>query len=134
ENYVKRYPKHESYYEGAFRWGEILQGERKFAEAADAYALVKGPPVFETRGAAAEVQCLADLLTNAPKDATKPWADGYRARAERAFDRFQKAAATPKAGVTQELRARATLSKAMAESGGPGAPLAQSLDTLRDFE
>jgi TolA-binding protein len=134
ENYVKRYPKHESYYEGAFRWGEILQGDRKFAEAADAYAQVKGPPVFETRAAAAEVQCLADLLTNPPKDASKPWADAYRARAERAYDRFQKAATNPKAGVTQELRARATLSKAMAESGGPGAPLAQSLETLRDFE
>jgi tetratricopeptide (TPR) repeat protein len=134
ENYVKRYPKHENFYEGAFRWGEILQGQRRFQEAADAYAQVKGPAAFEVRAAASEIQCFADLLTNPPKDADKAWADGLRARAARAFDRFEKVAANPKSGSTAELRARATLAKAMTEAAGPAPRLAQSLDTLRDFE
>src|SRR5262249_4453031 len=88
ENYVNNYPRHGSAYEGQFRWGEILQGERKFAEATDAFARVKGPPAFEVRAAANELQCLADVLTNAPKDAQKPWADGVRTRAAKAYDRF----------------------------------------------
>jgi len=134
ENFVRKYPKHESFYEGAFRWGEILQGERKFPEAADVFAQVKGPPAFEVRAAAAELQCLADTLTNAPKDAAKAWADPLRARAARAHDRFQRVAANAKSGATPELRARVTLSKAMSESAGPSPPLAQSLETLKDFE
>ncbi len=134
ENYVNNYPRHESAYEGQFRWGEILQGERKFAEAADAFARVKGPPAFEVRAAANELQCLADVLTNAPKDAQKAWADGVRARAAKAFDHFQRVAADAKSGATPELRARATLAKAMSETSGPSPRLADSLETLRDFE
>jgi tetratricopeptide (TPR) repeat protein len=124
ENFVRKYPKHESFYEGAFRWGEILQGERKFPQAADVFAQVKGPPAFEVRAAAAELQCLADTLTNAPKDADKAWA----------HERFQRVAANNKSGTTAELRARVTLSKAMSESTGPSPQLAQSLETLKDFE
>jgi TolA-binding protein len=134
ENYVKNYPRHENSYEGAFRWGEILQGERKFSEAADAFARVKGPPAFEVRAAANELQCLADVLTNAPKEAEKAWADGMRARAAKAYDHFQRVAADAKSGATQELRARATLAKAMSETSGPSPRLADSLETLRDFE
>ena len=89
---MKNYPRHENSYEGAFRWGEILQGERKFSEAADAFARVKGPPAFEVRAAANELQCLADVLTNAPKEAEKAWADGVRARAARTYDHFQRVA------------------------------------------
>ena len=111
-----------------------MQGERKFPEAADVFAQVKGPPAFEVRAAAAELQCLADTLTNAPKDADKAWADPLRARAARAHDRFQRVAANAKSGATPELRARVTLSKAMSESAGPSPPLAQSLETLKDFE
>jgi tetratricopeptide (TPR) repeat protein len=134
ENYVKNYPRHESAYEGAFRWGEILQGERKFAEAADAFARVKGPPAFEVRAAANELQCLADVLTNAPKEAEKAWADGVRARAARTYDHFQRVATESRSGATPELRARATLAKAMSETSGPSPRLADSLETLRDFE
>jgi tetratricopeptide (TPR) repeat protein len=134
ENYVKNYPRHANAYEGEFRLGEILQGERKFPEAADAFARVKGPPAFEVRAAANELQCLADMLTNAPKDAQKSWSDPIRARAARAYDRFQRAAAESRSGATAELRARATLAKAMSESAGPSPRLADSLETLRDFE
>ncbi|HSD09434.1 MAG TPA: tetratricopeptide repeat protein [Candidatus Binatia bacterium] len=134
ENYVKTYPRHANAYEGLFRWGEILQGERKFPEAADAFARVKGPPAFEVRAAANELQCLADVLTNAPKDAEKAWADGVRARAARAYERFQRVAADGRSGATAELRARATLAKAMGETAGPSPRLADSLETLRDFE
>jgi TolA-binding protein len=134
ENYVKRYPKHENFYEGAFRWGEILQAERRYQEAADIYEQVKGPPAFEVRAAVGELQSLADQLSNPPKDADKAWAEGLRARATKAFDRFEKVAANSQSGATAELRARATLSKAMTEAAGPAPRLAQSLDTLRDFE
>lgn len=134
ENYVKNYPKHENFYEGAFRWGEVLQSERKFLEAADAYAQVKGPPAFAVRAAASELQSLADTLSNPPKDSQKTWADPLRARAARAYERFQRVAADGKSGATQELRARATLAKAMSESTGPSPRLADSLETLRDFE
>jgi tetratricopeptide (TPR) repeat protein len=134
QNYVQKYPKHENYYEGLFRWAEVLQGDRRFPEAADAYAKVKGPPAFEARAAALEIQCLADTLTNAPKDATKEWAEGIRNRASQAYARFSSLAQNPKAGVTAEDRARATLAKAMTESAGPSPRLAQSLDTLKDFE
>ena len=109
ENYVKRYPKHENFYEGAFRWGEILQAERRYQEAADIYAQVKGPPAFEVRAAAGVLQSLADPLSNPPKDADKAWAEGLRARAAKAFDRFEKVAANSQSGATAELRARATL-------------------------
>lgn len=134
ENYVKNYPKHENLYEGAFRLGEILQGERKFEEAADAYEKVKGPPAFEARAAAAAVQSLADTLSNAAKDADKAWAEGQRNRAAKDYDWFNRVAANARAGTTAELRARSTLAKAMSESAGPSPRLAQSLDTLRDFE
>jgi tetratricopeptide (TPR) repeat protein len=134
QNYVQKYPKHENYYEGLFRWAEVLQGDRRFQEAADAYAKVKGPPAFEARAAASEIQCLADTLTNAPKDATKEWAEGIRNRASQAYTRFLSLAQNPKAGVAAEDRARATLAKAMTESAGPAPRLAQSLDTLKDFE
>jgi tetratricopeptide (TPR) repeat protein len=134
ENYVKHYPKHENFYEGAFRWAEILQGQGHLQEAADMYAQVKGPPAFEVRASAAELQCLADLLLNPPKDADKAWADGLRARAEKAFDRFEKTAANSQSGATAELRARATLARAMTQAAGPSPRLQQALDTLRDFE
>jgi tetratricopeptide (TPR) repeat protein len=135
ENYVKNYPKHENFYEGAFRWGEILQGERRFLEAADAYEKVKGPPAFEVRAAAAEVQCLADVLANPPKnDVDKAWAEPLRDRAAKAYDRFERVAANGRSGATAELRARATLAKAMSESAGPSPRFAQSLATLKDFE
>ncbi|MBI2963947.1 MAG: tetratricopeptide repeat protein [Deltaproteobacteria bacterium] len=134
ENYVKNYSKHENLYEGAFRLGEILQSERRFQEAADAYEKVKGPAAFEVRAAAAAVQSLADTLSNAPKDADRAWAEGQRNRAARNYDWFSRAAGSERAGATAELRARATLAKAMSESAGPSPRLAQSLDTLRDFE
>jgi tetratricopeptide (TPR) repeat protein len=135
ENYVKNYAKHENIYEGAFRLGEILQGERRFVEAADAYEKVKGPPVFEVRAAAAEVQSLADALSNPPRnDVDKAWAEPLRERAAKAYDWFERAAANQRSGATTELRARATLAKAMSESAGPSPRLAQSLVTLKDFE
>ncbi len=134
ENYVKSYPKHENHYEGAFRLGEIYQQQRRFQEAADLYAQVNGPPAFEVRARAAEVQCLADVLTNAPKDAKPEWAAPIRARAGKVFEAFDKAAANPKAGADAELRARATLARAMTQTSGPGPQLADSLVTLQDFE
>ncbi|MGH7896843.1 MAG: tetratricopeptide repeat protein [Candidatus Binatia bacterium] len=134
ENYVKSYPKHENFYEGAFRYGEILQGERRFQEAADAFAQVKGPAAFEARAAAQELQCLADVLSNPPKEADSAWAEPLRARAAKAYARFEKVSTSDKSGTTGELRARAVLAKAMTESGGPSPRYADSLATLKDFE
>ncbi|MFN2426126.1 MAG: tetratricopeptide repeat protein, partial [Candidatus Binatia bacterium] len=59
ENFTRNYPDHESRYEGLFRYAELLQQDRRYLEAADAYAQVEGPPAFRVRSAGAEVQCLA---------------------------------------------------------------------------
>lgn len=59
------HPDHKSAFEGAFRLGELLQRQRKFAEALDAYARVKGDPAFELRADFATLQCNFELLQEA---------------------------------------------------------------------
>ncbi len=133
ENFVTRYPKHENFYEGAFRWAEVLQGQRRFLEAADNFAKVKGTPAFEIRSASSELQCLSDAINSPPEGMGKEWADPLRNRAEEVYKRFERLTAAERSA-TPELRARATLSRAMAQSGGPAPRLANSLTTLADFE
>lgn len=134
EHFVTRFPDHDSAYEGRFRYGELLQADRRYREAADAYEKVKGPPLFEIRAASAEIQCLADTLSMPPQGADAAWAGDLRGRVRAAHDRFETLAkANPKL-VSNELRARTTLSVAMAQSAGITPDLRGSLDTLRDFE
>ena len=135
ETYVKGFPKHENAYEGAFRFAEILQGERQFSEAAEAYSRVTGPASFEIRAATGEIQCLADLLLNPPQDADKTWAKRLRERALKTYRRFEQMTARESGGrAIVDLRARTLLAKAMVESGGPEPRLVDALNTLRDFE
>ncbi len=126
ENYVKRYPKHENFYEGAFRWGEILQAERRYQEAADIYAQVKGPPAFEVRAAAGVLQSLADSLSNPPKDADKAWAEGLRVTRPRRHSIDSKRwRQTPSRARPPSCVREPTLAKAMTEAAGPAPRLAQ---------
>ncbi len=53
---------HKSAFEGAFRLGELLQRQRKFSEAVDAYAKVKGDTAFALRADFATLQCRFELL------------------------------------------------------------------------
>ncbi len=133
EAYVRGYPKHESFYEGAFRLGELQQGRGQFLQAADSYALVKGPAAFEIRAAAGEVECLADVLLNAEQGASAEWAATLRARAVAAFDRFDRLARS-ETGALDDLRGRTTLAKALAETAGPAPRFTDSLATLDQFE
>ncbi len=130
ENFTKNYPDHESRYEGLFRYGELLQGERRYMEAADAYAKVEGPPAFRLRSASAELQCIADTLaTDENLDAAR--AKELRARAEGAWDRFDKLAGTT---ALADLRARTTVARAIAAGSGPEPDAKQALSLLDDFE
>jgi hypothetical protein len=130
ENFTKSFPDHESRYEGLFRLGELLQGERRYMEAADAYANVEGPPAFRLRAASAELQCIADILaTDDQLDA--PRAKELRARAEDAWQRFDKLAGTT---ASDDLRARTTVARAIAAGSGPEPDASQALSLLEDFE
>jgi tetratricopeptide (TPR) repeat protein len=135
EAFTQGYPKHENIHEGLFRLGEMRQAERRFQEAADAYAGVKGTPAFQARAASAEMQCLADLLLNAPEGSTKEWADGLRARAGRAYTRFEQAIGKDAKGkAILELRGRTVLAKGMVEAAGPAPKIQETMKTLEAFE
>jgi TolA-binding protein len=60
--YLARYPDHRSAFEAQFRLGELLQAQRKFADAIQAYAKVHGDPGFELRAQFATLQCDFELL------------------------------------------------------------------------
>lgn len=133
ENFTKNYPDHESRYEGLFRLGELLQDEHRYAEAADAFAQVEGPPAFRLRAAAAEEQCLADVLsTTDDLDAAK--ARELRARAEAAWLRFDKLAAASTSPASDDLKARTTMAHAMAVGSGAGSDPKLALSILDGFE
>jgi TolA-binding protein len=133
EAYVAGYPDHETFYEGAFRLGELEQSRRRFLEAANAYARVKGPAIFEIRAAAGEVESLADALLNAEPGASDEWATALRTRAVQAFARFE-ALVRGKGSELDDLRGRTTLAKALAETAGPAPRFNDGLVTLDQFE
>jgi TolA-binding protein len=130
ENFTKNYPDHESRYEGLFRYGELLQSEGRYMEAADAYAKVEGPPAFRMRAASAELQCIADTLATT-EDLDVARTKELRARAEGAWQRFDKAAGT---SASSDLRARTTVARAIAAGSGPEPDAKQALALLEDFE
>ena len=133
ENFVRGYPEHESRYEGSFRCAELLQDEHRYAEAADAFAQVEGPPAFRLRAAAGELQCVADVLsTSDALDAAR--AKELRARSESTWVRFDKLASANPALASEDLKARATMAHALAAGSGPGADAALALSLLADFE
>jgi tetratricopeptide (TPR) repeat protein len=133
QNFVKAYPDHESAYEGHFRSAELLQDERRYTEAAEAYAQVQGPPQFRLRAAAGEVQSVADTLSTAEGlDAAASAA--LRARAEAAWDRFDRLATTGGASASDDLKARTTVARAIAAGSGPGSDASLALSLLDGFE
>lgn len=133
ENFVRNYPDHESHYEGLFRYAELLQGERRYAEAAEAYSQVEGPPAFRMRAAAAELQCLADILATSEK-MDEAAAKDLRTKADAAWARFDKLASAPGGAASADLRARTTVARAMVSGSGPGSDPAAALALLDDFE
>lgn len=130
ENFATNYPDHESRYEGLFRYGELLQTEGRYRDAAAAYALVEGPPAFRLRAASAELQCVADTLATSD-DVTAEQAAELRKQAETAWDRFDKLGASV---ASTDLRARSTVAYALAVGTGPGSDPARALSLLEDFE
>jgi TolA-binding protein len=134
EAYLDGWPEHDTAYEAALRLGELHQADGRLLDAADAYARVRGPAAFEIRAAAGEVQCLADVLLRPPEGADAAWASPLRARVADAWARFSKLSANEKGAALDDLRARSTLAKAMAEGVGPGAKLEDTLTTLEGFE
>jgi len=134
EAYAEGWPQDSNAYEAAFRLGELRQNTGRFLEAADWYARVKGTPAFEIRAAAGEIQSLADVLLHPPPDAGDAWAAPLRARVAAAWATFTKLCAKEQALASEELRARTTLAHAMADAGGPGARLQETLATLDGFE
>lgn len=133
EYFTSHFPDHESVYEGWFRLGEMLQGERRYMEAADAYAKVEGPPAFRLRAAAAEVQCIADELATAD-EVDEARATGLRTRAEGAWERFDELASASGTTASADLKARTVVARALAAGSGPGADAAGALAMLDGFE
>ncbi len=133
EYFTTNFPDHESAYEGWFRLGEMLQAERRYLGAADAYAKVEGPPSFRLRAAAAEVQCVADELATA-EQLDEPAAKELRSRAEAAWGRFDDLASSSQGQVSADLRARTVVARALAAGSGPGADAAHALALLDGFE
>jgi hypothetical protein len=129
ENFANNYPDHESRYEGFFRYAELLQGERRFMDAADAYAKVEGPPAFRLRAAANELQCIADTMATT-ENLEPARAKELRTRADGAWQRFDKLAAQASA----DLRARTTVARALIIGSGPDSDPKQALALLEDFE
>ncbi|HEY2774566.1 MAG TPA: tetratricopeptide repeat protein [Candidatus Binatia bacterium] len=133
ENFVKNYPDHESHYEGLFRYAELLQGQRRYADAADAFEKVEGPPAFRLRAAANELQCLADTIATTDNIVPERAAE-LRSRAEDAWKRFDKLSSGGGASASEDLKARTTVAHAMAVGSGPGADSTEALSLLDGFE
>ncbi len=134
EAYLDGWPEHDTAYEAALRLGELHQADGRLLDAGDAYARVRGPTAFEIRAASGEIQCLADVLLRPPEGADAGWASPLRVRVADAWSRFSKLSANEKGAALDELRARTTLAKAMAEGVGPGAKLEATLASLDGFE
>ena len=87
------HPDHKSAFEGAFRLGELLQRQHKFAEAVDAYARVKGDSAFELRADFATLQCNFELLQAAGPGTAPAQRTEFMNSIATALDRFPKRAA-----------------------------------------
>jgi tetratricopeptide (TPR) repeat protein len=120
--YLARYPDHRSAFEAQFRLGELLQAQRKFADAIDAYAKVHGDPGFELRAQFATLQCDFELL-----QATDPRTAAGRHAAllsdiGSGLQKFERQAAEYQAGERKgssdttslgDMRAKSTVMKAV---------------------
>jgi tetratricopeptide (TPR) repeat protein len=138
-DYLQKYPDHRSAYEAHFRLGELLQAQRKFAEALTAYAAVHGDPAFELRARFAMLQCDFELLPADGKNA------GGRAQAlekigaelqafgQQAAD-YQKHSPRADGLPLDEMRAKAAVMKAVYLNLQPGVNDQAVAETLAGFE
>ncbi|MCK6555299.1 tetratricopeptide repeat protein [Candidatus Binatia bacterium] len=139
---LARYPDHRSVFEAQFRLGELLQAQREFAAAVDAYAAVRGEPMLQLRARFATLQCQFELL-GAAGDGTDPAAQ-RRVRLEaigRDLESFaQEAAALEKsagrtaAPAVQPMQAKVAIMRAVYAKLLPGDRGAEVLRALAGFE
>jgi len=138
--YLSRYPDHRSAFEAQFRLGELLQAQRKFAEALEAYGAVKGDPAFELRAQFATLQCRFELLqVTDGRDATQRSQEverigsGLQAFTQRAAD-YQKSRGREDGVPLDQMRAKAAIMKAVYLNLQQGQNDQAMLDALAGFE
>ena len=128
-------PKHESFYEGAFRWGEILQAERQLARGGG--NLRAGQGSAGLRGTRRRRECSNAspiVLSNPPKDARQSVGGGPARAGREGVRPIREGGGELPVGRDRRSCAREPrLAKAMTEAAGPAPRLAQSLDTLARF-
>ncbi|MBI3782028.1 MAG: tetratricopeptide repeat protein [Deltaproteobacteria bacterium] len=88
EQYVAHCPDHKFAYEGWFRLGELRHAQKRFGDAIDAYAKVKGDAAFDLRAEFGTVQSRFEILQADPKQL-----DVLRAPIGAGLQRFEEKAA-----------------------------------------
>lgn len=140
-DFLSRHPDHRYVAEAQFRLGELLQAQREFAAAADAYAAVRGDPSLQLRARFATLQCQFELL--GASDGTDAAAQ-RRARLEAIggnLERFaqesaalEKTAGASAATVVHPLQAKVAIMRAVYFKLLPGEHDAEIDRALAGFE
>ncbi|MDD1762942.1 MAG: tetratricopeptide repeat protein, partial [Methanothrix sp.] len=139
--YLAQYPDHKSAFEAQFRLGELLQAQRRFADASQAYAKVKGDPGFELRAQFATVQCQYELLQADEQRAAGPRRTALLSAIGAGLQEFEQQAADyqkRKAPSDQvplaQMRAKAAIMSAVHSTLQPEPNDASILTALNGFE
>jgi len=132
---------HKLAFEAHFRLGELLQRERQFAAAIDAYAKVTGDASFEFRARFATLQCRFELLQEAPPGTAPPRLSDLKKGIAEGLDEFPKLAAElEKRGVKNDavplapMRGKWAILRAAFDSIQPQPDDARIVATLEGFE
>ena len=139
--YLARYPDHRSVFEARFRLGELLQAQRKFADARQAYAAVHGDPAFELRAQFATLQCDFEILQASDHQTPAAERDALLKEIGAGLQRFEEQVATcqkSKSSTDQlpllPMRAKAAIMKAVYLTLQPTPNDEAVLAALLDFE
>jgi len=120
-----RHGDHKSAFEAAFRLGELLQRQRKFSEALDAYTKVNGDPAFELRADFAMLQCRFELLQELSPGSTPTQRSELMAAISGGLDRF------PTRAAEYEKRASKDTAVPLSQMRGKWAILKSAFETLQ---
>jgi tetratricopeptide (TPR) repeat protein len=140
--YLDRFPTHKSAFEARFRLGELRQAQRRFPEAIEAYALVRGDPAFELRAAFGTLQCRFEQLEALDGNVAGEQRTALLAPIGPALTAFDEHAAayTPSGAPTgdgvplPQMRAKAAVMRAVYVTLQPDPQAQAVLDALADFE
>jgi tetratricopeptide (TPR) repeat protein len=139
--YLGEYPNHKFAYEAQFRLGELLQAQRRFADAVQAYARVRGDPGFELRARFATLQCDFELLGAAAPPAGAVQRPALLQAIGRGLQRFARDAAAYAAQrhagepvPLADMLAKTALMRAAYATLQPAPDDAAVLEALADFE